>query len=291
MRLPVPAFTRLILFLSALAVALGLALLFLPIGRSLLGDGQNSAAITTAIALIVGTIGLVLATYMQSAEYKRETELVDDIQSIRIILEIMIARTVALSASAPAPGSVYDYQLEKEALFKALTGPAGRLLVIQKALKTADANLAQRDEKWRTFYLSVSEIFNNSDLRHCASGAVELLRFVEELDSAAIRKLAPKTISTESIDELSNATQLDILLKAGIGSYGRKEQEKRPLSASETQKLEQAYQALCGYESIKGNLGLMREIRESYISAKDGNIESYTLLMALHEKAIEREPG
>lgn len=284
MRLPVPALTKLILFLSLTAMLIGVAILFFPFGKNLMGDGSNSSAITTAIALIVGTIGLVLATYMQSAEYQRETELVDDIQSIRIILEIMISRTAALSVSQPASPAAFDYQLEKEALFKALTGPAGRLLVIQKAIKTADANLAQKDEKWRTFYLSVSEIMNNSDLRYCASGAVSLLRFVEELDSETIRKLTSRTVSTQSVDELSQATELDILVKAGISTYGAQEEEQRSLTDTEADELERVYLALNVHEDIKDNPGLKREIHESYLAARKGQIPAYRLLVALLQK-------
>jgi len=117
---------------AALSVILSIVLLFFPFGRNLPGSGENASAITSSIAIIVATLGLVIATYMQSAEYRRESEVVDGIQGLRLLLELMIAEISVIEyhkvKKDERPRRAFE--LEQESLLKTLQGSAGRFLFL-----------------------------------------------------------------------------------------------------------------------------------------------------------------
>jgi hypothetical protein len=189
-----------IVFISGAALLLALLLLFHPLGKDLAGDGDASAAITSALGLIVATAGLVLALYMQSAEYRREAEVVDGLQRLRAILELMLARCVATLGTEDRSGGVF--QKERELLLEALSGPAGRFLTYLGAIRGEKAGKGQV-EKWRTFHLYVANVMQASCERDCVVDLVELHDMVAAISSEDISLHSAGFISAASIDELN----------------------------------------------------------------------------------------
>ena len=189
-----------VFFLAVATLLISTFILLSPIGAKLPGDGTNSAAISSSIAVIIATIGLVLALYMQSAEYRRKSEIVDGIQEIRMVLNVLAARyTVGIHNGA----SRMDYDEERQRLLSAFEGPAGRFLEYVRAVKDNNAkNSGQDGEKWRTIYVCLAGILNASDMRESGRDIVLLKDTLAEVTTRDIKKYSRKITSVASIDLL-----------------------------------------------------------------------------------------
>jgi hypothetical protein len=277
LRLDVKLVGWLIVVLAFFAVAISLFVLFHPSGGTLLGDGDNASAISSALALIVATIGLVLAIYMQSAEYRRATEVVDSIQSLRMILSLMIAKIALIQAKGDAGKTIVDIKNEKEQLLLAVCSNAGSFLRYIAAVRHREAEKRELSEEWRLLDIYMAAIFSNDSALDCKLEIIGLYRLLDSVTSDDLHRHSRGFISTESLDVLRE-NDYSIVVKAMIELDGERKAVRKsaPIDhqeiATRMRALEQKF------VGIPEKAGLLDELRSCYQEALKGDSGSAELI-------------
>ena len=278
MKLKVGALSIAVIGLACLALMTSLFMLFHPIGSNVPGDGGNASALTSALALIVATIGLVLALYMQSAEYRRESEVVDGLQELRMTLSFMLARVGLLRSQGRGATNPKSLQHEKEKLLESLQGPAGRFLQYVGNIRDQRASEDSVPESWRLFNYFVADIVISDDVLQCQNSIVGLYKLVREIRTQDIDKHSKGFISSSSIDEL-NGFPDPTLIRAVIQIS---EQEQKSLRESYVISDEDIDVAVSDYRQVQTmDAGFSHgvDIDEIAKKAKSGD-ESYRAYIA-----------
>ena len=263
---------------SVLTVLLGLFVLIDPVGNQFAGDGQNSNALTAAIALIIVTLGLVLSVYMQSAEYRRESEIVDGIQEIRIVLTLLASR-FSLQRVGNSVGTTISSE-EREVLIGAITGPAGRFLNYLRGVKDREASKADVPTKWRTFFLHYSSIIYGSDVESTGRHIVNLLEVIDSVTVKDIKKYASKVVSVNSIDQIRSYDD-DLIVKVVKNMFAEK--EVAPVTDAEFASLEGMISDLTTYlKAAPSGAGPLKEIEPTFAKAREKDAEAFRYIAQLH---------
>jgi hypothetical protein len=281
---------NLIVLAAALSVVLGIALLIWPSAALFGGDSERSAAVTSALALIVATLGLVLALHMQSAEYRRETDLVDGLQELRVLLEIMTARCAldrmhGPGADDPDVRSYAGFLEEKQLLLELLHQMPGRFLIYFSAVKHAQAKKSDVAEKWRLLHLHIAFIRRAPNAAECAQHIVGLLKLIREIGAQDISDHAKGFVSASSIDEL-NDYEGNIVIDAMvrqfdtapvIGAEGADDVEADPFpDAAALENCIADLQALIGDDP--DGAGALEELSVEFARAREGGIGARIML-------------
>lgn len=277
-------YSRIILVFAALSLLCGLAILFSPYGNRLPGSGDNSAAITSAFALIVATLGLVLALYMQSAEYRRETEVVDGVQEIRLLLEVLIAQIAIAFAVQENLGS-HSFEKQKELLLDATIRPAGRFLAYMSSTRSKETPEGE-GQKWRLYHAHLARVFAAKSAVECIDDIVGLYRLLIEVTSADVRTLSKGFISVKSIDEM-NTNEMNILVKVMLDRHSKNEEEKENRDPFETEgSLESAIAFL---ETNQEDGESLVTARGYYEAARAGDTRARLYIYAIHRSLISKD--
>lgn len=275
-----------IVVFSAVTVCGGLILLLTPLGADLPGDGQNSSALTAAIALIVIVIGLILTVYMQSAEYRRQAEIVDGLQEIRIILTIMAARV-----SLTRVGSEGDVRIsaeERELMLTAIKGPAGRFLNYLRGVRDKAAREANTPTKWRTLFLNFSSVLYAQDIGRVGQNVIDLLEIIDDVSVKDIKKYGSKVVAADSIDKIRSFED-DIIVKVLKEDYAKRAQ--KPINETQLAMLDQMVAGLEA-ELSKSQQGLAAwaELQDVIPKARAGEPDAFNYLLSLYQAIVEPEP-
>lgn len=263
---------------SVLTVLLGLFVLIDPVGNQFAGDGQNSNALTAAIALIIVTLGLVLSVYMQSAEYRRESEIVDGIQEIRIVLTLLASR-FSLQRVGNSMGTTISSE-EREVLISAITGPAGRFLNYLRGVRDREATKNNTSTEWRTLFLHYSSIIYASDVEATGRHIVSLLKIIDSVTVRDIKKYASKVVSVNSIDQIRSYDD-DLIVKVLKNMFAEK--EKAPVTDAEFASLEGIISDLTAYLNTAPNgAGALKEIEPIMAKAREKDSEAFHYISQLH---------
>lgn len=278
-----------ILLLAVLSFLAGIAVLVFEFGAKLPGSGDNSAAITSSFALIVATVGLVLALHMQSAEYRRETEVVDGLQEIRLLLELVIARAAVAQAgrgavrnSGTSTSSVF--QRDKELLLEAMVGPAGRFLIFHAAQKSLAAK--EQPEEWRLLHYHLATVMLSENEAQAGQSAMDLFDMLKSVDHAAIRKGAKLIVHADTIDKLNKAPD-NVLIGAMRSSSHRARSEVVDPYAQDSALLESHIAAITQF--LQGRVGgkeALAELVESMAAARKGDRNARIYIAGLHERFL-----
>lgn len=277
--------TIVVLLFAITAVAASFVLLFTPTGNGLAGSAENSSAISASLALIIATIGLVIALWMQTAEYRRETEIVDGLQEARALLDIMIARMGVAQGTGQSDANL-SFATEKEHLILILKGPAGRLLNYIRIVRHTSAQKNDAPEKWRTFYIHVSNVVNSDDLSECGGSLCALLDLLKSVTSADVRKYSNKVISVDSIDALNAGDDIVVSAYCKTQSENRERaaQARTSITADTLEKIIEELSAKLN-ESPQG-VSALAELQESITDAREGSDEAIGYLVSLHSALV-----
>lgn len=276
-----------ILLLAVLSFLAGIAVLVFEFGANLPGSGDNSAAITSSFALIVATVGLVLALHMQSAEYRRETEVVDGLQEIRLLLELVIARAAVAQAgrgvgrnSGMSNSSVF--QRDKELLLEAMVGPAGRFLIFHAAQKSHAAK--EQPEEWRLLHYHLATVMLSENEAQAGQSAMDLFDMLKSVDHAAIKEGAKLIVHADTIDKLNKAPD-NVLIGAMRSSSHRARSEVVDPYAKDSALLESHIAAITQFlQGRAGGKEALAELVESMAAARKGDRNARIYIAGLHER-------
>ncbi|NOX82092.1 MAG: hypothetical protein GXP06_03705 [Alphaproteobacteria bacterium] len=280
--------TLLVLILALTAVAVSFALLFLPIGNLVTGSAENSNAVSASLALIIATIGFVIALYMQSAEYRRETEIVDGLQEARILLELMVSRA-SVAQTGGRKNLNLRFENEKQQLIETLKGPAGRFLNYIRITKDVAASEKKTPEIWRLLYVHTGNLLNAEHLNECASDLVGLLALLKSISGEDIHKHANKIISVDSIDAL-NAKE-DIVIRAFRETIEENREKIRTQDADiapeELARLIDELRTTMG-KSEQGRKAL-EELEDSFANATKGDVKAAAYVVSIHKMIMKSD--
>ncbi|MFN7054088.1 hypothetical protein [Hyphomonas sp.] len=267
-----------IVVFSLVTVSGGLVLLLTPLGANLPGDGQNSSALTASVALIVVVVGLILTVYMQSAEYRRQAEIIDGLQEIRIILTIMAARVSLARTGGDADHSISAE--ERAVLLNAVKGPAGRFLNYMRGVKDKEAGEANAPTRWRTIFLNFSMVVYATDIGRAGQNVIDLLQVVDDVTVKDIKKYASKVISADSIDKI-RAYEDDIIVRALKSMYA--EQAQRAIDPADMARLEGMIAGLQAVlmQDAQGRAG-WAELQKTLPKARAGDPEAFNYIASLY---------
>ena len=201
-----------LLIISIIAFIYGIFILYIPQSNSpWKGNPNISSAITASFAILLAVAGLVSALYMQSARYRRETEIVDGLQSLRLILRIMLVR-------ADRNESI-EFDEEKKILLHTLQGPTGVFINYYASIKDQKAVEEEKSEKWRTLYLCISNVMDGNDL---VKSIADLLDLIDHLSPKDVKKYSHAVTSTDSLNKVKKD---DIIIRAIKDKIIKKEKE------------------------------------------------------------------
>ncbi len=280
--------TMLVLILALTAVAVSFILLFFPVGNLVTGSAENSSAVSASLALIIATIGLVIALYMQSAEYRRETEIVDGLQEARILLELMVSR-VAVAQGGGHENKNLRFENEKQQLIETLKGSAGRFLNYIRITKDIAASGNKLPESWRLLYVHTGNILNAEQLNECATDLVGLLALLKSISGDDVHKHANKVISVHSIDAL-NAKE-DIIIRAfreiTEDKQNRAQAQDADLDPKDLARIIDELRSKMN-ESEQGRRAI-KELEDSIARATSGDAKAAAYIVSIHKTLIK--PG
>jgi len=280
--------TLLVLILALTAVAVSFALLFLPVGNLVTGSAENSNAVSASLALIIATIGFVIALYMQSAEYRRETEIVDGLQEARILLELMVSRA-SVAQTGGRKNLNLRFENEKQQLIETLKGPAGRFLNYIRITKDVAASEKKTPEIWRLLYVHTGNLLNAEHLNECASDLVGLLALLKSISGEDIHKHANKIISVDSIDAL-NAKE-DIVIRAFRETIEENREKARQQDADlAPEELARMIDELRNQmEKSEQGRKALEELEGSFANATKGDVKAAAYIVSIHKMIMK--PG
>jgi hypothetical protein len=278
--------TLLVLILALTAVAVSFALLFLPVGNLVTGSAENSNAVSASLALIIATIGFVIALYMQSAEYRRETEIVDGLQEARILLELMVSRA-SVAQTGGRKNLDLRFENEKQQLIETLKGPAGRFLNYIRITKDVAASEKKTPEIWRLLYVHTGNLLNAEHLNECASDLVGLLALLKSISGEDIHKHANKIISVDSIDAL-NAKE-DIVIRAFRETIEENRNKAREQDADlAPEELAQMIDELRNQmEKSEQGRKALGELEDSFVNATKGDVKAAAYIVSIHKMIMK----
>ncbi len=282
--------TLLVLILALTAVAVSFALLFLPVGNLVTGNAENSNAVSASLALIIATIGFVIALYMQSAEYRRETEIVDGLQEARILLELMVSRASVAQAGGRKNLNL-RFENEKQQLIETLKGSAGRFLNYIRITKDVAASEKKLPESWRLLYVHTGNILNAEHLNECAGDLVGLLALLKSISSDDVHKHANKVISLDSIDAL-NAKE-DIVIRAFRETIEENRNKAREQDADlAPEDLARMIDELRNQmEKSEQGRKALEELEDSFANATKGDVKAAAYVVSIHKMIMKKPKG
>jgi hypothetical protein len=188
--------TALIRIISALAVLAGiatLAILVLPTGLqgSVLADrAQVGAAISSAFALILSILAIIITARVSSSDFRAEEDVKAQTAQLLACLRCIIVKGARLSKLPPNTPANIDFKFERTLLSGFLTSTTAFAYWSWVAHKSQVAK--DRSEKWRTFFLDLVGILDVEDADHqlMRKRAIDLERLLDELRTRDIAQIA-----------------------------------------------------------------------------------------------------
>lgn len=270
--------------LSAATLIVAVVSMTFPLGNIFGGDASISAALTTAMALVVASLGVVLAVYMQSAEYRRRTEIVGGIQNLKIILGLMLGRWGTMAGRQKLDQSNLKFDVEKAKFLEILIGPTGSFLNLYRSKISKEAG--NSPEVWRLMPIHIASIAEANSINECVEDIAELHSLIEGINAKKIREIAKLAVSETSFGEW----KVDILVEAAKGhlSTKRNEDSKKMEQSMEPAEFERLCDELIA-EMGKTEQGkkALAELNDSINEARNGDQDSIKYIVSLH-KAIFR---
>lgn len=120
-----------------------------------------SQALSTALALLLGTIAIIVAVTVERTEYRAQEALRSDVVELAATLHSVLTKTAAWYArrgqtgtQPPAP----DFEAERYAIGRFLCSPTGFAFLCRAAEKSDEAGRRNAPEVWRGFSLVLADL-------------------------------------------------------------------------------------------------------------------------------------
>jgi hypothetical protein len=208
------------LALAAFLVAVGVFVVPIAIDEPMSWRAEVGATLTTAIALILGALALLITARVESSDYKAQEETKTDIARLLATLA-MIQNKGALWRTQQITSVDYAGECASiEAFAKSTTGFALYNLAAQKSRAAGSEG-----EEWRVFFLYIAEIATNGDnpglVLNRAIRVQEMILKLGEQDLRFIGKSVSNLIG--GISGFEKALDDNVLIKAMRSAVGEEQ--------------------------------------------------------------------
>ena len=263
-----------VLALSILSLVLSLALLIDPFhfANELNERASLSQAVSTALALLLGTIAVVITVSTSRGEFRAQETLREDLAKLAATLH------VALNKSLIVRGDNVEVSFDKErdSIGGFLVSTSGFAMICWIGKKSAKAG--KHREPWRSFILQLSHLSRGNDretLSAVQRSAVELIELLEELSESDVKEMASFLGDLgRSMTHYQSANTAHPVLEVH-----RREAEEARSSAPPLPPDDVLAVALKVAESKSA--GLADEIRQAIASARSGDADNTLLVNGL----------
>lgn len=175
------------------------------------------SSISTAIAIILGAIALLITAQVESSDYKSQQEVKTDLA--RLLATLSSAQVRAGIKMAPGAREKTDLRVEKAGLLafmQSTTGFAFYGFAAHKSEKSAKA-----PQEWRLFHLYMSEMIDTDDVGLFLNRAIRVQNLLTGMTKADLRQLANAVQDiAKSVASFDYVVENNVLLKAMRGIYG-----------------------------------------------------------------------
>jgi hypothetical protein len=207
------------ILLAFLALAVSIAVFLAPFTFTEEWSWRASvgSSISTAIAIILGAIALLITAQVESSDYKSQQEVKTDLA--RLLATLSSAQVRAGIKLEPAARAKTDLRVEKAALLtfmQSTTGFAFYGFAAHKSQKSAKA-----PQEWRLFHLYMSEMIDTDDVGLLLNRAIRVQNLLTSLRKADLKQLSKAVQDiAHSVAHFDDVVENNVLLKAMRGIYG-----------------------------------------------------------------------
>lgn len=175
------------------------------------------SSISTAIAIILGAIALLITAQVESSDYKSQQEVKTDLA--KLLATLSSAQVRAGIKMAPGTREKTNLSVEKAGLLsfmQSTTGFAFYGFAAHKSEKSAKA-----PQEWRLFHLYMSEMIDTDDVGLFLNRAIRVQNLLTSMTKADLRQLANAVQDiAKSVAHFDYVVENNVLLKAMRSIYG-----------------------------------------------------------------------
>ncbi|MET0545276.1 MAG: hypothetical protein ABWZ40_03105 [Caulobacterales bacterium] len=182
------------------------------------------SSISTAIAIILGAIALLITAQVESSDYKSQQEVKSDLAKLLATLSSAQVRAgIKLQADARSKTNLSVEKASLLAFMNSVTGFAFYGFAARKSQKSAGS-----PQEWRLFHMYLSEMIDTDDVGLFLNRAIRVQNLLTNLKNADLRLLSNAVQDlTRSVANFDNVIENNVLLKAMRGVYGGDAPEQR----------------------------------------------------------------
>lgn len=204
---------RLAIVLALAAVVVAVGVFFVPFAFTEQWSWRASigSTLTTAIALILGAIALLVTARVESSDYKAQQQTKTDIAGLLATLA-MVVNKGALARTGQI--QQVDFRREAEAIEGFVHSTTGFAMYMMAAQKSRAAR--RKSEEWRLFFMYVAELISKPDEPGLVlNRAIRLLELLLKLDSNDLRAIGRSVSNLVSgISAFDRALDDNVVIKA-----------------------------------------------------------------------------
>lgn len=175
------------------------------------------SSISTAIAIILGAIALLITAQVESSDYKSQQEVKTDLA--KLLATLSSAQVRAGIKMAPGTREKTNLAVEKAGLLsfmQSTTGFAFYGFAAHKSEKSAKA-----PQEWRLFHLYMSEMIDTDDVGLFLNRAIRIQNLLTSMKKADLKQLANAVQDiAKSVASFDYVVENNVLLKAMRSIYG-----------------------------------------------------------------------
>jgi hypothetical protein len=175
------------------------------------------SSISTAIAIILGAIALLITAQVESSDYKSQQEVKTDLA--KLLATLSSAQVRAGIKLEPGARAKTNLAVEKAALLafmQSTTGFAFYGFAAHKSQKSAKA-----PQEWRLFHLYMSEMIDTDDVGLFLNRAIRVQNLLTSFTKADLKQLSKAVQDiAHSVAHFDDVVENNVLLKAMREIYG-----------------------------------------------------------------------
>jgi len=209
---------RVIWLLAIVGMLLTLSLLLLP-SLNLPPDWANraqvSAAISSAFALILSIVAIVVSVRVSSSDYRAEQDVRAQTVQLLASLRSIDVKGAVLTQKRAGESSSIDFKKEREMINDFLSSTTAFAFWSWAGYKSEQAG--DKPEGWRIFFLDLAYILDESDteFRSMMHYSVEVENLLIQLSTSDIQKISQYVLDlSKAVGTFKDSREKNVLLKA-----------------------------------------------------------------------------
>jgi hypothetical protein len=199
----------------ALAVSIGVFFIDAASSEGAANRATVAASLSTAIALMLGALALLITARVESSDYRAQQESKTDIARLLATLTTIQTQMALASQSGAAP----DFEREKSAVRDFMNSVTGFAFYSFQAHKSRSAG--DRAETWRVFFMYLGEIVAGREPALVTNRAIRAQALLLQLTQDDLRAIVDSQLDLVSgIARFGDVLDHSVLIRAMRSVYG-----------------------------------------------------------------------